>query len=78
MDHPRLADAPREQRIRYARALLVAFWTDTLVEHWEKESGGQGVELPAAEVPAVGRSDSGKESISRSARSVMLSHGAAA
>lgn len=78
VDHPRIADAPREQRIRYARALLVAFCEDALVERWEKESGGQGVGLPAAEVPAVGRSDSGKKLVGRRARSIMLSDGAAA
>ena len=78
MDHPRIADAPREQRIRYARALLVAFCEDALVERWEKESGGQGVELPAAEVPAITRSDDREKLVRRSARSIMLSDGAAA
>jgi len=78
VDHPRIADAPREQRIRYARALLVAFCEDALVERWEKESGGQGVELPAAEVPAITGGDDREKLVGRGARSIMLSDGAAA
>lgn len=78
MDHPRLADAPREQRIRYARALLVAFFEDALVERWEKESGGQGVELPAAQEAAVLGGGHRETLIGRSPRSIMLSDGAAA
>lgn len=78
VDHPRLADAPRKQRIRYARALLVAFCEDALVERWEKESGGQGVELPAAQETAVLRDRHRETLIGRRARSIMLSDGAAA
>jgi len=78
IDHPRIADAPREQRIRYARALLVAFCEDALVERWEKESGGQGVELPAAQEAAVLGGGHRETLVSRSARSIMLSDGAAA
>ena len=62
MDHPRLADAPKERRIAYARALLVAFWIDAVADRWREESAeggqapgevGRGLGAPAGRTVAV-------------------------
>ena len=54
VDHPPMSAAPREKRIAYARALLVAFWLDALVDRWRDEPGEVQVEAGAQILPTDG------------------------